>query len=117
MIRQYSSPRQKRHARIRARIVGTAERPRLSIFRSNKSVACQLIDDVQGRTLAAVYGAHLKIEGKLTKTERAIEVARLLAEKAATQNIQALIFDRGGYQYHGRVKAVAETLREKGLTF
>jgi large subunit ribosomal protein L18 len=117
MIQQYLNPRAKRHARLRHRIAGTAERPRLSIFRSNKSVTCQLIDDTAGRTLAAVSGSHLKLTTKMTKTERAIEVARKLAEQAKQHNISTLVFDRGGYKYHGRVKAVAEELRQKGLTF
>jgi large subunit ribosomal protein L18 len=116
MIKKYDNPRAKRHARIRVQLKGTATKPRLSIFRSNKSVICQLINDVDGRVLAAVYGPHQKnLSG--TKTERATSVATQLAEKALAQNISQIVFDRGGYAYHGRVKAVAEELRQKGLKF
>jgi large subunit ribosomal protein L18 len=109
--------RARRHAKIRAHVKGTAEKPRLSMFRSNKQVVCQLIDDVKGVTLAAASGVDLKKEQKGTKTERATLVGRILAERALEKNIKTIAFDRGGYKYHGRVKAVAEELRQKGLEF
>ena len=117
MIKQYQTLRHRRHEKIRMRLSGTSERPRLSIFRSNKHVWCQLIDDSQGRTLAAASGPMLKDSDKKTKTERAALVGELLAEKAKEKKITSIVFDRGGYKYHGRVKAVADALREKGLDF
>lgn len=109
--------RNRRHAKIRARLKGTAAQPRLSIFRSNKHVVCQLIDDVSGVTLAAASGLDLAKNQTGTKTERAAEVGKLLADRAKEKKIKRISFDRGGYKYHGRVKAVAEELRQKGLEF
>lgn len=114
---QHSTPRARRHAKIRATVIGTAQKPRLSIFRSNKHVVCQLIDDTTGSTLVAVSGISLDKDFKGTKTERAAKVGQLLADKAVKQHIKTLVFDRGGYKYHGRVKAVAEEMRQKGLQF
>lgn len=109
--------RDRRHAKIRSKLKGTSEQPRLSIFRSNKHVACQLIDDVNGVTIAAASGLDLKKDQKGTKTERAALVGQLLADRALEKNVSRISFDRGGYKYHGRVKAVAEELRQKGLKF
>lgn len=106
--------RKKRHRRIRARITGTDQRPRLSVFRSNKSIYAQLIDDLTGKTLAA--SSDLK-SMKGTKTESAQAVGKDLAEKAKKAGITECVFDRGGYKYHGRVKALAEAAREAGLKF
>lgn len=104
--------RERRHKRIRARMFGTAAVPRLSIFRSNKYIYAQLIDDEHGVTLASVSDHNIK--GK-TKTDRAKETGKALAEKAKTKKITKAVFDRGGFTYHGRVAAVAEGVREGGL--
>ena len=108
--------RERRHNRIRVRVKGTADKPRLSIFRSNTQVICQLIDDVNGVTLAAASGRDVQAK-KGTKTERAAEVGKVLADRALEKKLKTIVFDRGGYKYHGRVKAVAEELRQKGLQF
>lgn len=113
----HKTGRARRHAKIRSQVKGTPDKPRLSMFRSNKHVVCQLIDDVNGKTLVAASGLDLAKDAKGTKTERAAMVGQLLAERAAKQKITTICFDRGGYKYHGRVKAVAEELRQKGLQF
>ena len=108
--------RQRRHRRVRRRIFGTAERPRLVVFRSNRGIEAQLVDDVEGRTLAAA--TWLQLEGfRGTKSDQAAEVGRRLAENARKAGIEAVVFDRGGYLYHGRVKALADGAREGGLKF
>ena len=107
--------RLKRHKRIRSKISGTAERPRLSIFRSNKNIYAQLIDDVAGVTLASASSNEESISG--TKVEQATAVGKLIAERGAEKGLKAVVFDRGGYIYHGRVKALAEAARENGLEF
>lgn len=104
---------QKRKLRVRAKVRGTAERPRLSVFRSNKYTALQVIDDVAGTTLVSATEKEIKATG--TKTENAILVAKLLAEKALKAKITRMVFDRGSYKYHGRVKAVADAVRESGV--
>ncbi len=104
-----------RHRRIRMQVRGTAEQPRLAIFRSLTSISAQLINDVTGTTLASVSDRQLKIKG--TKTEKAMAVGKALAEKAQAANISSIVFDRGGFAYHGRVKALAEGAREGGLKF
>ena len=109
--------RQRRHRRVRGKIAGTAERPRLVVFRSNKGISAQLVDDMAGRTLAAASWLGLKKSFTGTKTEQATEVGRLLAENARRVGIERVVFDRGGYLYHGRVKALAEGAREGGLNF
>lgn len=103
--------------RIRKKIRGTAERPRLSVFRSNRAIYCQLIDDVAGHTLAAASTFEAGIAGEGTKSEQAKKVGKILAEKAQAANITKVVFDRSGYLYHGRVKALAEGAREGGLKF
>ena len=108
--------RQRRHKRVRKQAFGTAERPRLVVFRSNRGIGAQLIDDTAGRTLAAVSSLDLEA-GKGTKSEQAAEVGKLLAEKAKTADVKTAVFDRGGYLYHGRVKALAEAAREGGIEF
>ncbi len=105
--------RLRRHVRVRRKISGTAERPRLVVFRSLKHVSAQLVDDTQGRTLMTVTDA--KFEG--SKTERASQVGKLIAERAKEAGVTRVVFDRGGYKYHGRVKAVADGAREGGLEF
>jgi large subunit ribosomal protein L18 len=108
--------RERRHKRVRKRIFGTAERPRLVVFRSNRGIEAQLVDDVEGKTLAAASWLHVK-KAKRKKTEQAAEVGKLLAQKAKQAEIEEAVFDRGGYLYHGRVKALAEGAREGGLKF
>ena len=108
--------RLKRHRRIRGKISGTAERPRLSIFRSNKNIYAQLIDDVAGVTLASASTLDKEVS-KGTKTEQAVVVGKLVAERAVAKGISEVVFDRGGYLYHGRVKALADSARENGLKF
>jgi large subunit ribosomal protein L18 len=108
--------RKRIHYRIRKKISGTESRPRLVVYRSNKSIYCQLIDDLKAHTLAAATSNEIKAAG-LTKTAQALEVGKLIAEKAKTANISVVVFDRGGYLYHGRVKALADGAREGGLVF
>ncbi|GAA4468701.1 50S ribosomal protein L18 [Nibrella saemangeumensis] len=102
---------------IRSKVSGTAERPRLSVFRSNKAIYAQLIDDVQGRTLVSVSSQELKSEVNGFTVETAKLVGQRLAEKATAGNINAVVFDRNGYLYHGKVKALADGAREGGLKF
>ena len=109
--------RERRHRRIRGKVAGTAERPRLAVFRSNKGIFAQLIDDESGRTIAGASWLGLKKSFKGNKTEQAAEVGKALAEVAKKAGIEAVVFDRGGYLYHGRVKALAEGAREGGLKF
>ena len=108
--------RLRRRRRVRARIVGTAERPRLSVYRSNRGIFAQLIDDGKGHTVAAVNWIEPELR-KLTATEQAKRAGELLAERAKAAGVETCVFDRGGYQYHGRVKALAEGAREGGLVF
>jgi len=103
--------------RIRAKIKGTEKYPRLSIFRSNKYIYAQLIDDLNGKTLVSVSDIKINKKNKLNKTEKAKEIGFSLAKKAINNKIKKIIFDRGGYKYHGRIKAVAEGAREGGLKF
>jgi len=109
--------RARRHKRVRGKVYGTAERPRLVVFRSNSGIEAQLVDDVEGKTLAGVSWLHLKKSFKGNKTQQAAEVGKLLAEHAKQANVENVVFDRGGYLYHGRVKALAEAAREGGLRF
>ena len=104
--------RVRRHRRVRKRVVGTAERPRLAVFRSNAGIEAQVIDDLAGKTLAAASSLHLKKTFKGNKTAQAAEVGKTLAEAAKKAGVEAVVFDRGGYLYHGRVKALADAARE-----
>ncbi len=108
--------RLRRRRRVRARIVGSAERPRLSVYRSNRGIFAQLVDDSAGRTLAAVNWTEPELR-KLSASEQAKRAGELLAERAKAAGVETCVFDRGGYQFHGRVKALAEGAREKGLKF
>ena len=107
----------KRHNRVRGKISGTAERPRLSVFRSENNIYAQLIDDVAGVTLAAASTVEKGFEGKGGNIEAAKKVGAAIAERALKKGIEDVVFDRGGYIYHGRVKALAEGAREGGLKF
>jgi large subunit ribosomal protein L18 len=108
--------RMKRRRRVRAKIRGSAERPRISVFRSNRGISAQLIDDGQGLTLAAVNWTEADLRG-LGPMEQATKAGELLAQRAKQAGVEQAVFDRGGYKYHGRVKALAEGARAGGLTF
>jgi large subunit ribosomal protein L18 len=108
--------RANRHARVRKRISGTAERPRLAVFRSNRHIYAQLIDDVSGRTLVAASALEADASKDGKKSDVAKSVGTLIGRRAKEQGIAAVVFDRGGYQYHGRVRQIAEGAREAGLS-
>ena len=113
--------RARRHIRVRAKVVGTADRPRLTVFRSAKHIYAQLIDDAAGKTLAAARDTEIKKpeapEGLVAKTALAYAIGTLIAEKAKKAGLAAVVFDRGGYAYYGRVNAVADGARAGGLEF
>ena len=117
-VRSADKPAQRlrRRRRVRAKVRGTAERPRLSVFRSNKGVQAQLVDDVHGRTLAAVAWTEDDLRS-LGRTDQARRAGELLAERASAAGVETCVFDRGGYRYHGRVQALADGAREGGLRF
>ena len=108
--------RLRRRRRVRAKIRGSAERPRLSVFRSNRGIQAQLIDDDSGKTVAAVNWTEADLKG-LKPAEQAQKAGQLLAERAKSAKVETCVFDRGGYLYHGRVRALAEAAREAGLRF
>ena len=112
-----NAQRQKRHKRVRAKLSGTSERPRLNVFRSEKNIYAQVIDDVAGVTLASASSLEKGFECDGTKTDAAKKVGQLVAERAKAKGIDTVVFDRGGYVYHGRVQALAEGAREGGLQF
>ena len=109
--------RLRRHRRIRRHLTGTAERPRLVVFRSNRGIEAQLVDDLERKTLASASHLGVKKSFKGTKTEQAAEVGKLIAQAAKKAGVETVVFDRGGYLYHGRVKALADAAREGGLNF
>jgi large subunit ribosomal protein L18 len=109
--------RLRRHRRVRGKVAGTAERPRLVVTRSNRGIVAQLVDDMDGRTLASATWLQLPRSFKGNKSAQAAEVGKLLAASAKKAEIQNAVFDRGGYLYHGRVKALADAAREGGLKF
>ena len=115
-VKSKGQSRLRRRRRVRAKVRGTAERPRLSVFRSNKGIQAQVIDDVAGHTLAAVNWTEddLKLLKSMDQAKRAGE---LLAERAKAAGVETVVFDRGGYRYHGRVRALADGARENGLAF
>ncbi len=115
-IQEKRQKKQDRQRRVRAKIAGTKEQPRLSVFRSLKYISAQLIDDTIGKTLISVNDREVKNK-KATKMEKAKEVGKLIGQKALEKDIKLVVFDRAGYKYHGRVKAVAEGAREAGLEF
>lgn len=114
-IATYDTNRIKRHIRVRSKVEGTKERPRLAVFRSGAHIYAQIIDDTSRKTL--VSGSDLKLSGKMTKTAKASEVGKFVAEEAKKAKIKRVSFDRGGFAYHGRVKALAEAARAGGLEF
>ena len=109
--------RQKRHRRVRGKLSGTADRPRLNVFRSNTGIYAQVIDDVAGVTLASASSLDEEVSEDSTKVDQASKVGELVAKRAKDNNIDTVVFDRGGYKYHGRVKALAEAARQNGLQF
>ena len=111
--------RVRRHFRVRKKVAGTAERPRLAVFRSNKHISAQIIDDRSGRTLAAASSVEKSVRdaGATGNRAAATTVGRLVAERARSAGVTQVVFDRGGFQYHGRVAAVADAAREAGLEF
>jgi large subunit ribosomal protein L18 len=115
-LKTKEASRRKRRHRVRAKVQGTAERPRISVFRSNKGISAQLIDDVAGNTLAAVNWTEGQFK-ELSGADQAKQVGLALAERAKAAGVTTAVFDRGGYQYHGRVQALADGAREGGLLF
>ena len=115
-VKTKGAQRLRRRRRVRAKVRGTAQRPRISIFRSNRGISAQLIDDDAGQTLAAATWTEADLKG-LARMEQASRVGQVLAERAKAAGIERAVFDRGGYRYHGRVKALAEGAREGGLAF
>ncbi len=109
--------RQRIRWRIRSKVSGDASKPRLSVFRSNKYIYCQLIDDLSGSTLASASSKESSVDMGQAKIEQAKQVGKLIAERAKAINLDSVVFDRGGYLYHGRVKALADGAREAGLNF
>ena len=117
MLSKKTERRSKIRRRIRKNLAGTENRPRLSVFRSNKEIYAQIVNDTEGKTLAAASSRDKDIEAKGTKSEIAATVGKALAEKAKKAGVEAVAFDRGGYLYHGRVKSLADGAREGGLKF
>ena len=115
--RSRAESREIRHKRVRAKIAGTPERPRLAIFRSNKGIYAQIIDDVKAHTLVAASTLDKEVKTKASNIEAAKEVGALIASRAIKAGIKNVVFDRGGYIYHGKIKALAEAAREAGLEF
>jgi large subunit ribosomal protein L18 len=116
--RSRSAARQKRHSRLRLRVAGSAERPRLAVFRSINQIYAQVIDDATGHTLAAASSVEASVKGAGgTKTERAKQVGSLVGDRAKAAGVERVVFDRAGFKFHGRVRALAEGAREAGLEF
>src|ERR1044071_336504 len=117
MTEKSQKARERRHLRLRKKVLGTTARPRLNVFRSDKHIYAQVIDDTVGRTLAAAsdIDTDLKIDG--TKSDKAKAVGQLVAQRAINAGVKQVVFDRGGFRYHGRVKALADAAREAGLEF
>ncbi len=115
--RSRAESREIRHKRVRTKISGTPECPRLAVFRSNKNISVQIIDDVNGNTLVSASTMDKEVKTKASNIEAAKEVGALVAARATKAGIKAVVFDRGGYIYHGKVKALAEAAREAGLEF
>jgi large subunit ribosomal protein L18 len=119
--RRALSPRKRRHVRVRAKVSGTPQRPRLNVFRSSAHIYAQVIDDTRGHTLVAASDLEDEVRARAgdgaTKTQRAVAVGEVVAERAKALGIGAVVFDRGGFLYHGRIKAVADAARGVGLEF
>lgn len=116
-MNKLKNKRKLRHKRARAKIFGTAHRPRLSVSRSNKHIFLQLIDDENGKTILGISDKTIKFKKKMSKADKSFEAGKLLAEQALGKKIKSAVFDRGGFRYHGRVRRVAEGAREGGLKF
>lgn len=116
-MKSSSQARVKRHRRIRKKVTGTAERPRLAVFRSNKHVYAQIIDDVSGRTLASASSVDPTLKSESNSVESAGKVGSLIAQRAVDLGVSSVVFDRGGFKFHGKIKALADGAREKGLQF
>ena len=113
-----SAARQKRHSRLRLRVAGSAERPRLAVFRSINQIYAQVIDDASGRTIASASSLEPSLRGAGgTKTERAKQVGTLVGERAKAAGVERVVFDRAGFKYHGRIRSLADGARESGLEF
>jgi large subunit ribosomal protein L18 len=115
-VKTNAQARLRRRRRVRAKVQGTADRPRLSVFRSNRGIQAQLIDDVRGHTLAAVTSLEADLKS-LARMDQAKRAGELLAQRAKDAGVEVCVFDRGGYRYHGKVRALAEGAREGGLRF
>lgn len=109
--------RSRRHARVRKSLRGTAGRPRLAVYRSNKYIYAQVIDDLEGRTMAAASSQESDLRGERLNVDTAAKVGALLADRAKEAGVTTVVFDRGGYKYHGRLKALADAARDAGLEF
>ena len=109
--------RRRRHFRVRKKVNGTATRPRLAVFRSNRYISVQLIDDVEGHTVASASSQEADMRSKTLTVETAAEIGKLIASRSKDLGIEVAVFDRGGLKYHGRVKALADAAREEGLKF
>ena len=117
MARTRQAARDRRHARVRKHLSGSTERPRLAVYRSNRYIYAQVIDDVAGHTVAAASSQEKDLRSKTLTVETASEVGKLVAERAKAAGVSTVVFDRGGYKFHGRVKALADAAREAGLEF
>ena len=119
VVRKRASGRDRRRKKIRKSISGTAGRPRLAVFRGNRAMSCQVIDDERGATLASASSLEkeFRAAGRISKTEMAVLVGAAIAKRAVEKSVTTVVFDRGGYKYHGRVKALADAARENGLHF
>ena len=115
-VKTKQQARLRRHRRVRSKVVGTAERPRLAVYRSNRGISAQVIDDAAGRTIAAASSQDRSL-AKAKRAETPAAVGKLVAERAKDAGVATVVFDRGGYLYHGRVKALADAARENGLEF
>ncbi len=118
--KQKRESRERRHLRVRSKVAGTAECPRLNVYRSNRHLFAQVIDDAKGHTLVSASTVEEEMRKALadkTKTEQAVEIGKLIAKRAKEAGVNKVVFDRGGFQYHGRVKALADAAREGGLEF
>ncbi len=112
-----ATARARRHARVRKKLHGTSDRPRVAVHRSNRYISAQVIDDLTGRTLASASSQEQSLRERTLTVETAAEVGKLLADRAKQAGVESVVFDRGGYKFHGRIKALADAAREAGLEF